>query len=85
MTRAAEEQIEWLKAVITGIRNIRGEANIKPSKEITLLLQGGSTADRIGATRGSEMLMRLANVAEITWLEDGRYPTSKCSKPSRGA
>tara|TARA_B110000971_G_scaffold221676_1_gene269840 strand:+ start:61 stop:1374 length:1314 start_codon:yes stop_codon:yes gene_type:complete len=71
---AAEAQIEWLKAVITGIRNIRGEANIKPSKEITLLLQGGSTADRIGATEGSEMLMRLANVAEITWLKDGDTP-----------
>jgi|TARA_B110000971_G_scaffold221397_1_gene268357 valyl-tRNA synthetase len=71
---AAEEQIEWLKAIITGIRNIRGEANIKPSKEITLLLQGGSAADRIGATEGSEMLMRLANVAEITWLQDGDIP-----------
>ncbi|MDG1123738.1 MAG: valine--tRNA ligase [Pseudomonadales bacterium] len=71
---AAEEQIEWLKAVITGIRNIRGEANIKPSKEITVLLQGGSPADRVGATESSEMLMRLANIAEITWLKDGDTP-----------
>jgi valyl-tRNA synthetase len=71
---AAEEQIEWLKAVITGIRNIRGEANIKPSKEINLLLQGGSTADRTGATQSSEMLKRLANVAAITWLDDNDTP-----------
>jgi len=39
-----------------------------------LLLQDGSPADRIGATEGSEMLMRLANVGEITWLEDGDIP-----------
>ena len=28
----AEAQVEWLKDIITGIRNIRGEANLKPNQ-----------------------------------------------------
>ena len=67
----AENQIEWLKAVITGIRTIRGEANIKPSQDIPLLLQGGNTADKDNATQAENMLGRLANVTSIEWLSDG--------------
>ena len=67
----AENQIEWLKAVITGIRTIRGEAKIKPSQDIPLLLQGGNTADKDNATQAENMLGRLANVTSIEWLSDG--------------
>ena len=67
----AENQIEWLKAVITGIRTIRGEANIKPSQDIPLLLQGGNAADKDNATQAENMLGRLANVTSIEWLSDG--------------
>jgi valyl-tRNA synthetase len=70
----AEAQIEWLKAVITSIRNIRGEANIKPSKEISVLLQGGTSDDRIRAEEGKEMLKRLATIADIQWLDDRTEP-----------
>ena len=66
----AENQIEWLKAVITGIRTIRGEANIKPSQDIPLLLQGGNAADKDNATQAENMLGRLANVTSIEWLSD---------------
>ena len=68
----AEQQIEWLKAVITALRNIRGEASIKPSQVITVLLQNGSEADRIQAQNSSEMLKRLAKVTSIEWLEANR-------------
>jgi valyl-tRNA synthetase len=71
---SAEAQIEWLKAVITGIRTIRGEANIKPSQEIPLLLQGGSSADRKSAAQAENMLARLANVTSIQWLDDDAEP-----------
>mgnify|MGYP001173000316 FL=1 len=70
----AEAQIEWLKAVITGIRTIRGEANIKPSQEIPLLLQGGISADRKSAAQAENMLARLANVTSIQWLSDDDEP-----------
>ena len=71
---SAEAQIEWLKSVITGIRTIRGEANIKPSQEIPLLLQGGDTADRSNAAQSEDMLARLANVTSIEWLADDIEP-----------
>jgi valyl-tRNA synthetase len=67
---AAEAQTEWLKAVVTGIRTIRGEANIKPSQEIPLLLQGGEAKDRDNAAQAETMLARLANVTSIEWLGD---------------
>jgi valyl-tRNA synthetase len=70
----AEAQTEWLKAVITGIRTIRGEANIKPSQEIPLLLQGGEAKDRDNATQAENMLARLANVTSIEWLSDDVQP-----------
>lgn len=70
----AEAQTEWLKAVITGIRTIRGEANIKPSQEIPLLLQGGEAKDRDNATQAENMLARLANVTSIEWLGDDAEP-----------
>lgn len=74
LTETAETQVEWLKAVITGIRTIRGEANIKPSQEIPLLLQAGEAADRDRAEQAQTMLARLANVTGIEWLDDGAEP-----------
>ena len=71
---AAEAQTEWLKAVITGIRTIRGEANIKPSQEIPLLLQGGGANDRENAIQAESMLARLANVTSIQWLDADQEP-----------
>ena len=70
LNEAAEAQTEWLKAVITGIRTIRGEANIKPSQDIPLLLQGGDAADKDNAAQAENMLGRLANVTSIQWLDD---------------
>ncbi|NKB97431.1 MAG: valine--tRNA ligase [Pseudomonadales bacterium] len=70
----AEKQVEWLKGIITGIRNIRGEANIKPSQEIGVLLQGGAAEDRTLASSNTAMLGRLANVNTIDWLAEGDEP-----------
>ena len=70
----AETEVEWLKAVITGIRTIRGEAGIKPSQTIDLLMQGGGAEDRKLAEASTEMLQRLASVGAISWLEDQQEP-----------
>jgi valyl-tRNA synthetase len=42
----AEAAVEWLKGMVMGIRNVRGEMDIKPGIAIPLLLQGGEAADR---------------------------------------
>ncbi len=69
-TPGAEAQVDWMKGVITAVRTIRGEANIKPSQDVALLLQGGGSADRSHAEESDAMLKRLANVSEISWLGD---------------
>ena len=70
----ADAAIEWLKGVIEGLRNIRGEANIKPSQEITVLLQGGGDSDRQLSETCSTLLKRLAKVTAIDWLEPEQAP-----------
>ncbi|MCB1683483.1 MAG: class I tRNA ligase family protein, partial [Pseudomonadales bacterium] len=65
----AEAAIEWLKQVIVGIRNIRGEANIKPSTEIEVLLQNGDAQDRTLALATDGLLKRMAKISRIRWLD----------------
>ena len=64
----AEAAVSWLKGVIEGLRNIRGEAGIKPGREIPLLLQGGSASDQTLAGDNGALLMRLAKLERIDWL-----------------
>jgi valyl-tRNA synthetase len=70
----ADAAIGWLKGVIDGVRNIRGEANIKPGLEIKLLFQHGARDNRRLAGLTEKLLCRLAKVEEFTWLEDSDEP-----------
>jgi len=38
----ALDEMHWVQAVITGVRNIRGEMNISPSKELPVILEGAN-------------------------------------------
>jgi valyl-tRNA synthetase len=67
----ANADIEWLKAVIIGIRNIRGEMNIPPGKALTVLLRNGSADDRRRLAENSQYLRKLAKLATIDWLAEG--------------
>jgi len=67
----AEATVEWLKGVVVGIRNIRGEMNIKPGVAIPLLLQGGGAADRTRLAATETLLMRMAKLERIEWLDAG--------------
>jgi valyl-tRNA synthetase len=64
----ANADIEWLKAVIVGIRNIRGEMTIPPGKALSVLLRNGDTNDRRRLAQNSPYLKKLAKLADITWL-----------------
>ncbi len=64
----ADAAIAWLKEVILGIRNIRGEANIKPGQPISILFQGGNERDRQLATITEDLFKRLGKVETIDWL-----------------
>ncbi len=68
---SAETEIEWLKGVITGVRNIRGEMGISPAKELTVLLQNGSAEDLTRLDANRTFLCKLAALESITWLNAG--------------
>jgi valyl-tRNA synthetase len=68
----AEADVNWIKAVIAGLRNIRGELSVSPGKPITVLLQNGSIEDRERINRFDGFLRALARIETIGWLAAGQ-------------
>ena len=66
----AEKHIGWLKGVILSIRNIRGEMDISPAKNINILLRDGSLTDKERMEIHKPFLQKLAKLENISWLED---------------
>ena len=68
----ADEQaiadIEWLKEVITTIRNIRGSMNISPATKLPVLCKGENSDDQQRLLANSQFLIKLANLESVTWL-----------------
>jgi valyl-tRNA synthetase len=67
----AESDIDWLKGVIVGIRNIRGEMNISPAKDLDILISNGSAEDQRRLEENRTFLKKLAKLSSITWLNAG--------------
>ena len=61
--------VEWLKAVVVGIRNIRGEMGIASGVGVDLLFQAGDATDRERLRATETLLHRMAGVETITWLD----------------
>ena len=68
---AAEREAAWIRAVILGVRQIRGEMDISPARRIPLLLQGASEQDAQYAARHRASLERLAGLAGLETLAAG--------------
>ena len=64
----AEADVDWLKAVITAVRNIRGEMGIAPGRELEVYFHNGSDRDRERLDAHRDLLCRLARISSITWL-----------------
>ena len=61
-------EIEWLKNIVTAIRNIRGEMNISPKKTTPLLLNHGNERDKQYIAANQTLLKTLAKIDSIEWL-----------------
>jgi valyl-tRNA synthetase len=72
---AAEADVEWLKAMVSGLRRIRSELGVSPTKPIALLLQAGTAADRARVSRFDSQLRFLNRIERIEWL-DGEPPAA---------
>ncbi len=74
---AAEKEIGWVQAAVLGVRQIRGEMNIKPSKLIPVLFRNASAADQDYAQRHLPYLEKLAGLQSLSVLpEDAQPPES---------
>ncbi|MDI9246865.1 valine--tRNA ligase [Marinobacter sp. CHS3-4] len=71
---AVAADIEWLKGVIVAVRNIRGEMNISPAKQIPVLLRGQSAEDKRRMDDNRQFLISLAKLETLTWFDEGEAP-----------
>ncbi|NOY16329.1 MAG: valine--tRNA ligase [Gammaproteobacteria bacterium] len=68
--KSAIAETEWLQAVITGIRNIRGEMNIAPGKPLPVFFQNLNQQDTDILAANNNKLKTLARIEEITCLSN---------------
>jgi valyl-tRNA synthetase len=60
--------MDWLQAVISAVRNIRGEMDISPAKPVSIYLQQGSEQDRQRLQANQHYITCLAKVNAVHWL-----------------
>ena len=65
----AEAEIEWLKAFVMGVRQIRGEMSIAPGRRLPALLAGATDLDRARVRRHGPLLKSLARLDEIGFVD----------------
>jgi valyl-tRNA synthetase len=67
---AAVAEMKWLQGFVLGVRRIRGEMNIAPSKPLPVLLQNGDESDRERLDGNLHYLRNLARIESVRWLSD---------------
>ena len=71
---AAEAEVEWIKGIIQGVRNIRGEMNVAPGRMIPVLMAEGEASDRERLARNRDFLLQLARLESIDFLPAEQAP-----------
>ncbi|PSV25344.1 MULTISPECIES: valine--tRNA ligase [unclassified Photobacterium] len=69
--QAAITDIEFVKAFITSIRNLRAEYDIAPSKPLSVMLKVADAADTARVEANLTVLKSLAKLEEVKVLADG--------------
>jgi valyl-tRNA synthetase len=67
----AEREVEWMKGVVLGVRQIRGEMDISPARKLPLAVRNACAADRDFLTRHAGYLERLAGLESVRLLPEG--------------
>jgi len=67
----ADSDVEWLKAMVSALRKVRSELNVKPSDFVSLLLVNGDASDRVRAERFASQLKFLNKIDRIEFVDDG--------------
>ncbi|ENM5913132.1 valine--tRNA ligase [Vibrio mimicus] len=67
----ALDDIEWVKAFITSIRNLRAEYDINPGKPLEVMLKAAHEQDAARIEANKQVLVSLAKLESIRVLADG--------------
>ena len=67
---SAVEQINWVKAVISNLRNLRSELNIKPGEKIVAMYQHGMDDELSWLDQNKSLIMELARLKTFEILAD---------------
>ena len=70
------QSIEWLKEIVSGIRNIRGEMLIKPSMTIKAFYEGGDKIDRNRSNDLTNLIKVIAGLESLEWIGEKNLPPS---------
>ena len=73
---AAEAQMRWVMDFILGIRQIRGEMDIPPSRKLPVILQNANSQDLDYLKQNEHYLTRLAGIETPRVLADEAAPIS---------
>ncbi|MFT5782659.1 MAG: valyl-tRNA synthetase [Pseudomonas sp.] len=68
---AAEADIEWVKALMLGLRQIRGEMKISMAKRIDIIVQNASSEDLRRLDDNAPLLSKLAKLESVRILAAG--------------
>jgi valyl-tRNA synthetase len=66
----AEADLDWLIAVISGIRSVRTEMNVPGGAQVPLVVVGGSAETRGRIERHAAALTRLARLGTVSHADD---------------
>ncbi|MFV1983138.1 MAG: valine--tRNA ligase [Thiohalomonadales bacterium] len=69
LDQAAEDDINWVKSFILGIRQIRSGMNIDPHKKLPIVLQHGSIQDKQRLDNYQNYIIDIGRIESIQWLE----------------
>ncbi len=62
--------LEWIKLLVLGVRRIRADMDIKPSRPLPVLMANWSTADRTRFENNASFISQLARLESVTWIAD---------------
>jgi len=68
--KAAEEELEWVKHFVMGVRRIRSESDIAPGKLLPVILQNASDADTQRFNDNEAFVMTLAKLESVNFISD---------------
>ncbi|HAS3887889.1 TPA: valine--tRNA ligase [Vibrio cholerae] len=77
----ALDDIEWVKAFITSIRNLRAEYDINPGKPLEVMLKAANEQDAARIEANKPVLVSLAKLESIRVLADGEATPACATAP----